>query len=220
MGSPISSVLAKIFLQHLENKFYPEMIRKTHIQYIARYADDILIIYDSNKTTAQDILIARNNMYPSIKYNLEVEHEGIINFLDLKICRRSDEILIGIYRKPTFTDVMIPAQSIHPMQNNISGFKYMLDRANTLSMSKEHNKEICIIKTIAENNGYNMETLMKAYGKHKNRSNNTQDSRNYDRKIGTRFTYFRDEIRTLTTIFKNSPVRIGYCPNNIIKTIA
>jgi hypothetical protein len=58
------------------------MISKTHIQYIARYADDILIIYDSNKTTAQDILIAHNNMYPSIKYNLEVEHEGIINFLD------------------------------------------------------------------------------------------------------------------------------------------
>jgi hypothetical protein len=63
---------------------------------------------------------------------------------------------IGVYRKPTFTDVMIPAQSNHPVQHKISGFKYMLDRANKLPMSKEeHNKEICTIKTIAENNGYN-----------------------------------------------------------------
>jgi hypothetical protein len=85
-------------------------------------------------------------------------------------------------------------------------------------MSKEeHNKEICTIKTIAENNGYNMKTLMKAYGKHKNISNNIQDSQNNDRKIWTRFTYFGDEIRTLTKIFKNSRVRIGYCANNTIK---
>jgi hypothetical protein len=73
----------------------------------------------------------------------------------------------------------------------------MLDRANKLPMSKEeHNKEICTVKTTAENNGYNMETLMKAHGKYKNRSNNTQDSQNNDRKIWTRFTYFGDEIRT------------------------
>jgi hypothetical protein len=61
---------------------------------------------------------------------------------------------------------------------------------------------------------------MKAYGKLKNISNNTQDSQNNDRKMWTRFTYFGDEIRTLTKMFKNSPVRIGYCTNNTIKTIA
>jgi hypothetical protein len=97
----------------------------------------------------------------------------------------------------------------------------MLDRANKLPVPKEeHNKEICTIKTIAENNGYNMETLTKAYGKHKNRSNNTQDSQNNDREVWTRFTYVGDEIGTLTKIFKNSPVRTGYCINNTIKTVA
>jgi hypothetical protein len=62
-----------------------------------------------------------------------------------------------------------------------------------------------------------MKTLMKAYGKHKNISNNTQDSQNNDRKLWTRFTYFGDEIRTLIKIFKNSRVRIGYCANNTNK---
>jgi hypothetical protein len=81
-------------------------------------------------------------------------------------------------------------------------------------MSKEeHNKEICTIKTITENNGYNMKTLMKAYGKHKNRSNNTQYSQNIDRKIWTRFRYFGNEIRTLTKILDISQVIL-------LKTIA
>jgi hypothetical protein len=75
--------------------------------------------------------------HASIKYNLEVEHEGSINFPDLKIHSHSDEISIGVYRKPTFTDEIIPAQSNQIMQHKISGFKYMLDRANKLPMSKE-----------------------------------------------------------------------------------
>jgi hypothetical protein len=72
------------------------------------YIDDILIIYDSNKTTAKDNLIAHNNMHSSFKYNLDVENEDSIDFVDLH--RDLDEISIGVYRKPNFTDVMIPAQ--------------------------------------------------------------------------------------------------------------
>jgi hypothetical protein len=87
-------------------------------------------MYDETEATAEDILMDHNNMHPSMKYNLEVEHDGIINFLDLKMYRHSDKILIDIYRKPTFTDVIIPAESNHPMQHKISAFKYMLDRAN------------------------------------------------------------------------------------------
>jgi hypothetical protein len=45
MGSPVSSMLAEIFLQELETKFYPELIQKRHIKYIARYVD-VFIIYD------------------------------------------------------------------------------------------------------------------------------------------------------------------------------
>jgi hypothetical protein len=85
MGSPISSILAEIFLQNLETKFYPDLIRRRHTQFIARYVDDILIIYDSSKATAEEILAHFNNLHPSMQYNLEVEHNGSINFWTL-IC--------------------------------------------------------------------------------------------------------------------------------------
>jgi hypothetical protein len=76
-------------------------------------------------------------MHPSMKYNLETEHDGIINFLDLNLYRQSDKILIDIYRKPTLTDVIIPAEWNHPMQHKTTAFKYMLDGANKLLMSNE-----------------------------------------------------------------------------------
>jgi len=132
--------------------------------------------------------------------------------------RHADKILIGICRKPTFTDVTRPAESNHPMQNKLSAFKYMLDRANKLPMSnEEHAKELCIINTVAKNNGYNMKALMKAYNKHNSKYSMSQDTQNNDKKTCAKFTYFGYEIRTLNKIFKQFPIKIGYCTNNTIK---
>jgi hypothetical protein len=50
MGSPISSILAEIFLQETESKYYPDMIKNRHIKFIARYVDDILIVFDEAYT--------------------------------------------------------------------------------------------------------------------------------------------------------------------------
>jgi hypothetical protein len=88
MRSPISSIFAEIFLQNLEMKFYPHLIcSRWRIQFIGKYVDDVLIICDSTKATAEDILADHNNLHPSMKYNLEVEHNGSINFLDLNLFR-------------------------------------------------------------------------------------------------------------------------------------
>jgi hypothetical protein len=56
MGSSVSNVPAEIFLQELENKFYPNIINTRHIQYIAKYDDDVLIIYNTATITAETIL--------------------------------------------------------------------------------------------------------------------------------------------------------------------
>jgi hypothetical protein len=170
-------------LQNLEAKFYPETICTRHIHYIVRYVDDIFIVYDETQTTAQDILMAHNRMHPSMKYNVEIEQDGMISFLDLKIHRHGNEISIGTYRKPTFTDVIIPSYSNHPKQHKTSSLKYMLDRANKLPLSKEeHARELSIINTIATNNGYYIKTIMKTYNRCKNKCNRAQYSQNKEKK--------------------------------------
>jgi hypothetical protein len=48
MGSPISSIIAKIFFQQMEEQ-YIKLLDSRNIIFHTRYVDDILIIYDSNK---------------------------------------------------------------------------------------------------------------------------------------------------------------------------
>jgi hypothetical protein len=131
MGSPISSILAEIFLQDLENKWYPNMINKRHIQYIGRYVDDVLSVYDSALATANAILRDHNDMHPNIKNNMEVEENEYISFLDLNIHRNLNKLDMGIYRKPTSTDVVIPHSSNHPASHKSAAFHSLHARQGT-----------------------------------------------------------------------------------------
>jgi hypothetical protein len=59
---------------------------------------------------------------------------------------------------------------------------------------------------------------MKAYNKHKSKSNITKyKKKNSGKKTFLKFTYFGEEIRTLTKIFKKSPMTIAYSTNNTIR---
>jgi CRISPR/Cas system CMR-associated protein Cmr5 small subunit len=55
MGSSISSTLAEIYLQYLEEKYMKHCLEHKDIYY-RRYADDLLIIYDQSRTNADKIL--------------------------------------------------------------------------------------------------------------------------------------------------------------------
>jgi hypothetical protein len=77
---------------------------------------------------------------------------------------------LGIYRKPTSTDVVIPQSSNHPDSHKTAAFHFMLDRALRLPLTEmEKQKEITIIKTIAKNNGYMFHDIAKRYYRQKKR---------------------------------------------------
>ena len=50
MGSPISSIIAEIFLQYYENVFIKQLLESRNIIYYTRYVSDIFIIGLYNKT--------------------------------------------------------------------------------------------------------------------------------------------------------------------------
>jgi hypothetical protein len=52
-GSPTSSIIAEIFLQHIENTQLKQIIDTNNIIFYTRYVDDILIIYDTKKKYTQ-----------------------------------------------------------------------------------------------------------------------------------------------------------------------
>ena len=56
MGSPISSTIAEIYLQCLENIYIKHWFESKEILFYKHYVDDILIAYDQGKIDEQAIL--------------------------------------------------------------------------------------------------------------------------------------------------------------------
>jgi hypothetical protein len=71
IGAPTSTILAETYLQHMENKqIYPILIKQQTSCF--RYVDDIVIIYDQNKTNnTEQTLDEVNKLQPSTKFTIE-----------------------------------------------------------------------------------------------------------------------------------------------------
>jgi len=71
MGSPISITIAEIYIQFLEELYVKQWLDSRQILYYKRHVDDILIIYDQNKTNEQDILNHANNIDKHLHSNCQ-----------------------------------------------------------------------------------------------------------------------------------------------------
>jgi hypothetical protein len=152
MGSPVSGVMAEIFLQHPENTQLKQIIDKNNIIFYTRYVDDILIIYDTNKISPETISDHINCIHPALKLTPTHEH-NTINFLRLTIIKHPSKIEIDIYRKPT--TYAINDTSNHPTEHKMAAYRYMINRMLTLPLTAERrNNEWQKILTIVDNNQY------------------------------------------------------------------
>jgi hypothetical protein len=122
MGSPISSIIAEIFLQYYENVFIKQLLESRNIIYYTRYVSDIFIIGLYNKTIiALDRMT--NNMkriHKDIIFKPTAENNWQINFLDLLRLQKEFSIEVDIYREPTTTDTNINFFLKHPIEQNSS----------------------------------------------------------------------------------------------------
>jgi hypothetical protein len=157
MGAPTSAILAQTYLQHMEHEqIYPILIKQQIIGYF-RYVDDILIIYDQNKTNIKHTLNEFNKLQSSIKFTMEKEIHYSINVLDLTIHREEENLKFTIYRKPTQTDIIIPSSSCHPNEHKRASINYLLNRMHEYTINKEGKEaELNIIKNILQNNEYSV----------------------------------------------------------------
>jgi hypothetical protein len=72
------------------------------------------------------------------------------------------DIEIDIFRKATTTDITISNASCHPGEHKMGTFKNWLHRMHNLPLnSANKTKEFSTIISIAENNGYNRQQIIK-----------------------------------------------------------
>jgi len=161
-GSPLSGTIAEIFLQHLENSHIKPLLDSKCIIFYSRYVDDVLVIYDVIRTNPEMIVHHANSMHSNIQLSPTLETNNQISFLDLVIIRKTQQLEIDIYRKPTRTDTTINYLSNHTMEQKLATYRYHIARMLRLPLNRSCQlREWKTILHIATSNNFPTTLLQK-----------------------------------------------------------
>ena len=113
MGSPLSPVMANLFMEEFEKKALATATLKPGFWF--RYVDDTLSSWSHGLDNLQKFLDHINSLHPSIKFTFEVQKDDkTIPFLDVLFAIHDDGSLgHKVYRKPTHTDRYLHYNSFH-----------------------------------------------------------------------------------------------------------
>ena len=120
--------------------------------YYYYYVDDILIIFDPTHSSIQTILDDFNTLHRNLQFTAELEENNTINYLDINIQKTPTNRKTAIYRKPKFTDTIIPYTSNHPTQHKYTAVKFLYNRLNKCDLlADEYQQEEDTIHNILYN---------------------------------------------------------------------
>jgi hypothetical protein len=162
MGNPLSPILADIFMDKFETKLLAlNNNLTTQIHFYQRYVDDIFFVFKGTARQLSQLLKLFNSQHRKIQFTSEVGESNSLNFLDINIQMLDNKFIFQIYRKLTYTDNIIPADSHHPITHKMAAFNSMIHRLFSIPLNKDnYNKEVNTIKTIARNNGYSNQIII------------------------------------------------------------
>ena len=135
MGSPISPIVANLYMEYLEQKTLstaPNPPRFWH-----RFVDDTFVIH--KEVNKQGFPQHINSVDPAIKFTVEDNKEdGSIPFLDTIVKPEADGTLsITVYRKSTHTDQYLQWDSHHHLSAKFSVIHTLFHRVSTVCSKPE-----------------------------------------------------------------------------------
>ena len=153
MGSPLSPIVANLFMESFEQQALQTFTNPPRIW--RRYVDDTFVVIDKDH---QDAFLAHlNSSHPAIKFTVEVESDaGQIPFLDCLVIRAGNNSLATtVYRKPTSSERYIQHDSGHLWSTKTAFIHGLITRAERLCSTPElKNAELKLIVNHLGLNGY------------------------------------------------------------------
>ena len=129
MGSPVSAVIANLYMETFEEQAIESAPSKPKIW--KRYVDDTFTILDRDRVDS--FLQHLNSQQPTIRFTMETENDNKISFLEASVSREPDgRLTTSVYRKPTHTDQYLAYDSHHPQSVKCGIVKCLYDRAKRL----------------------------------------------------------------------------------------
>ena len=127
MGSPLSPVIANIYMEHIEEKALQTVPLQPTLW--LRYVNDTLVMRPHGQDELQHFHKHINQQHPNIQFTVEEEKDGKLALHDVQVTRSLEGLLTSVYRKPTHTDRYIPFHSYHHQRTTTGILRCMRDRA-------------------------------------------------------------------------------------------
>ena len=145
MGSPISPLIANIFMEEFEVKALQSCPNPPSMW--LRFVDDTFVINQAE--LSQDLLQHINTQDSHIQFTVEPTQQGSLPFLDTLVTIQPDNTLnTSVYRKPTHTDQYLHWDSNHHITAKQSVYNTLAHRVKTVSSTQKLlDKELSHIKT-------------------------------------------------------------------------
>ena len=130
MGSPISPIVANLYMEDFETKAISSAAHPPSIW--RRFVDDTFVVIESSRK--EEFLDHINNLDPNIQFTTEdAKTDGSLPFLDTLIHKMPDNsLLTSVYRKPTHTDLYLQWNSHHHLSAKYSVINTLRHRAKTV----------------------------------------------------------------------------------------
>ncbi|BHF62572.1 hypothetical protein SprV_0200555400 [Sparganum proliferum] len=167
MGSPISSLVAELVLQELEEVAF------SHYKpaFWRRYVDDTFVIIEKDKLPGfQDLL---NSIFSDIQFTREDEVDEKLPFLDVLVTRTPDgKLSTTVYRKATNTTQVLNYHSNHPLVHKRGCVRALFDRVKTHCSEPEGRmQELWHLRDQLTKNGYPNSFISRCIRTHPRRTN-------------------------------------------------
>ena len=175
MGSPVSVVVANLFMEDLEQRAVATAPLAIRPRLWVRYVDDA---YEIAPKDSVDNRLNNIDETGSIKFTYEVEAEGKLPMLDAMVKRETDgKLTLSIYRKKTHTDQYLSFNSHHPLHQKLGVVRTLLDRSDTIiTKEADRQNEEKHIKGALKRCGYPGWTI-KQVKQHKSHKSANKDNR-------------------------------------------
>ena len=151
MGSPISSTVAQLVMEYLEESVITNL--NIPILFFKRYVDDCITAIPEDQIS--NVLTAFNSFHQKLQFTSEIEHENKINFLDLTIIKNQDneELKTKWFTKDTWSGRYLNYNSHHSTAQKNSVIIGLTDRALALTSAEFRPQTLKKVrKTLKENN--------------------------------------------------------------------
>ena len=213
MGSPISPVVANLYMEQFESRALDTATTPPTMWY--RYVDDTMAKIHENAIDSFSEHL--NSIDQHIQFTSEQEKDGRIPFLDTCVSINQDgSTKISVYRKPTHTDQYLNFQSNHHLQHKRAVVNTLMLRAQTLvTENDDRTRETQHVKQALKMNNY--PEWMLTIPHPKSTTEDTEEPQN-EKKIYASTPYIKGISERLQRAFKSHEVTLIHKPVNSLRS--